>query len=253
MIRKTRKLVGRWYVMMPLCVLMLSFTTACSSNGSLVRPEAPTIDDEALVRGIFFAEGPVAERITAYNGVRQLRDESLSTDQKIAIAKAQDAILATIKTNDPGFISSFGKAMRSGDHLLIQSTLKDASPVFMDAAQLYAKERSVELSDLQAQLEEYSASDIQPSDWSKDNLERLIAQKETELEATRLAAAVAEEDIIDVAVEVEVAVYVFVLLVIAIADIVLAIANPSVEDSQLKGELLIQNIVTDLELSPTKE
>lgn len=251
MIRLTRKMTSRWYVIMPLCVLMLSFTTACSTNGNYIRPEAPQIDDEAMVRGIFFAEGPVAERITAYNGVRELRDQSLTADQKVAIAKVQDAIITQIKADDPGFIRTFGKAMRSGDHLLIENTIKDAAPVFVDAAQKYARLRSVELSDLQAQLEDFKSSDLTPSDWSKENLELMISQKEKEISASRMVTAVKDAEIIDVYLEVEVAVYLYVLLVIAIADIVLAIAHPGDESSELQRELLIQNIVGDLELQTT--
>lgn len=251
MIRITRKLTSRWYVIMPLCVLMLSFTTACSTNGNFVSPEAPSIDDEALVRGVFFAEGPVGDRITAYNGLRELRDETLTVEQRISIQKVQDALITNIKVNDPGFIPAFGKAMRSGDHVLIQNTLTEASAVFMESAQLYAKQRSLELSDLQSQLDEYRSSDLAPADWSKENLEQLIKQKKSEIAASSFATEVAKDDaIIDVYVETDVVVVLYVLIAIAVADIVLLIANPGEESSELKSELLIQNIVTDLELQP---
>lgn len=255
MIQFTRKMTGRWYVIMPLCVILLSFTQACTSNGGLVRPEAPTVDNEALARGIFFAEGEVASRITAYNGLRELREEALNDEQKAALIKVQDELMSIIKANDPSFLNSFGTTLRSGDHLQIQKAVKDGSQLVVAAARQYVTQRNIEVDGLTAELDGVSSNGIATTDLSKESLRELIAQKKAEISSAKMASVAAQEDIIDIDVwvEVDVVAVAWVLFFVAVADIVVAIANPDVDGSDLQGEILIQNIVTDLNLNAQED
>ena len=233
MIQFTRKMTGRWYVIMPLCVILLSFTQACTSNGGLVRPEAPTVDNEALARGIFFAEGEVASRITAYNGLRELREEALNDEQKAALIKVQDELMGIIKANDPSFLNSFGTTLRSGDHLQIQKAVKDGSQLVVAAARQYVTQRNIEIDGLTAELDGVGSNGIATTDLSKESLRELIAQKKAEISSAKLAAVAEQEEIIDVWVEVDVVAVAWVLFFVAVADIVVAIANPDVDGSDL--------------------
>lgn len=135
MLARIRDRFTRRYWTVPLCLAVTLFLT--SEGGNLLnaqpRRTARVISDADLYRGIFFADGPVADLIPEIRD--NLKISNVVNDRTVlrAFRGLHARIIAQIAQTYPAFLSSFGQAMRSGDHLRIDRALEDAAVVTIQA------------------------------------------------------------------------------------------------------------------------
>lgn len=106
---------------------ILTPTTASAQTNTTVAASASSRnahDGEALYRGLFFGEGPVATLFP-----------ELTTDVVVSqqMAAARSRLVSRIGTDDPAFFTRFAKLINSGNPLRVRQGLLDAQQHTRDA------------------------------------------------------------------------------------------------------------------------
>ena len=104
-------------------------TVAWASPGSTAAPAASArqirYDGETLFRGLFFRQGPVAERLPSLSIAPMP-----PTGQGALVL---DTLIAKMRASDPQFFSRFARGIQSGNRLRVLAAIQDAQTVFDNA------------------------------------------------------------------------------------------------------------------------
>ncbi len=119
--RYTRSLLAKWPALIVLNCVIFLFTTSCGTERIEVKS---THSGRDYINGIFFAQGPVAEKISELNGNFDLSFFVESDSLVIEINKVKDQIINELPQD---FLIGFKEDMESGNHIVIQSSILDAS------------------------------------------------------------------------------------------------------------------------------
>ncbi|HEX6940530.1 MAG TPA: hypothetical protein VF158_14030 [Longimicrobiales bacterium] len=112
---------------------------APASDNDVSVPHTVPFSGEAAFRGIVFGQGEVAERLPAlWSMSLRERFPEVSDEQ---IRQAADAVVKRIREADPTFLDRFGRAVQSGDHVLVSEILEETGTVLRLA---YAGEAAAE-------------------------------------------------------------------------------------------------------------
>ena len=112
-----------------MAVLQAVYQPLAASAATHVAPTpaatdvAPKYDGAAVVAGLFFGAGPVAE----------LFPELYGNPSAALSVEDRDVLLARITTDHPGFLDKFSSAMQSGDHVLIAENLQYSGRVVSES------------------------------------------------------------------------------------------------------------------------
>lgn len=140
---RLRKLLVRPCWVLPICVIFTAFAvTGCGND--IVEPKAQAnsksnqlaksiYSGEDLYRGIFFAYGEVAGMIPEIRDHLMAPNGVFNSQQKRTIENFQNRVIQSINTVDGGFLSSFGAAMQSGNHIIIDKKLNEAARITVKA------------------------------------------------------------------------------------------------------------------------
>ncbi|MGB4776293.1 MAG: hypothetical protein WBP45_14050 [Daejeonella sp.] len=127
-IRKSR-------IISPLALVLVCsiLLVSCKKNTEIFVPKATSTE---VFRGIFFAEGKVA------NLIPELSEFQLGnfTDDKNVLTKAYELhsiILKSFEKKYPGYIDAFHAKILTHDHLIIQAALQDGSKKLQTVLQNY--------------------------------------------------------------------------------------------------------------------
>ena len=134
MLRKTRFTFARSAWMLPLCLLVALFLVF--EGGNLLFAQGtppPAFSDADLYRGIFLADGPVADFVPEIRDELRLSNLTEDSDVLRAVRSLHDRIIRKLEETRPGFLRAFGASMRSGDHLEIDRALEEAAVVTTEA------------------------------------------------------------------------------------------------------------------------
>ncbi|HYG00897.1 MAG TPA: hypothetical protein VD927_00570 [Chryseosolibacter sp.] len=127
MIKFVRNLAAKWYVGGTLAASILMYSCQAPSD---VRKAGFT--GEELFNGIFFGDGEVSARIPEIASQLDVR-EILTADETAALNSIRASLTADLKNADPNFFVNFKSAIQSGDHLIIEKALTNASQSLYDA------------------------------------------------------------------------------------------------------------------------
>ena len=101
-------------------------SVAWASGGSTTAPaaSAPLLryDGETLFRGLFFRQGPVAQRLPNLSIAPRA-----PAGQEIATL---DTLIAKMRQTDPQFFNRFATGIQSGNRVKVLAAIKDAQTVF---------------------------------------------------------------------------------------------------------------------------
>jgi hypothetical protein len=89
---------------------------------------APAYSGETLFRGLFFVDGPAAEKIPELQRAKVAYGlNNLNEKQRMAVRNLEDSLISRFKQADPGFFKRFQGEIQSGDHRRVQAMLQEAS------------------------------------------------------------------------------------------------------------------------------
>lgn len=123
---RLRQLAQQWYFNLPLCAILLFFTTSCETNES-IEPVAEHSGEE-LYKSIFFATGDFAKNLSTQREQLQVY-KSLSEEQKVEMNNKLDELSKEILKENPTFFADFKTAITSKDHLKIKRAMEEAAEV----------------------------------------------------------------------------------------------------------------------------
>lgn len=96
-------------------------------------PKERVLQGEDFYRGIFLAQGPVAERIPEIREHLQI-DKSQHDPQVMRLIDDFHArLISTIRSADPSFLPRFGVTMQSGDHFAIDAMIGEGAKKTLEA------------------------------------------------------------------------------------------------------------------------
>jgi SdpC family antimicrobial peptide len=104
------------------------------TSSAAVTPVGTTADGAALLRGVFFAQGPIGDRL-ARTPYFYMPDENLRRNRTPEAMRAIDSVLTATEDLQPGFLSTFSTRMRSGDPFRVEAAVNDAADVLKRVAE----------------------------------------------------------------------------------------------------------------------
>lgn len=93
-----------------------------------------TADGAALLRGIFFAQGPTGDRLVRTPHFH-LPAEHVRRNRAPEAIAAIDSVLTAIEDMRPGFLGEFSTRIRSGDPYQVESAVRDGADVLTRVAE----------------------------------------------------------------------------------------------------------------------
>jgi SdpC family antimicrobial peptide len=120
------------YLMLPLCALIFFCTTTASAIST--SPKAIDYSAEQLFRGIYFAQGPVADAVPeakAFDIHRFVKDEEKLQE----VLAFQNQLFQEIQRSHPEFLSSFRSTIISGNHYQIKTKLQEGNNYLIEAGE----------------------------------------------------------------------------------------------------------------------
>jgi len=126
MIVLIRKRLENKFLTSTLCFIQFICFTSCDQNES-IRLEEVKYSGYELVRGIFFADGQVAEQIPEIRNNFLFDDYPLTTDEKIEIRNMYENVLEELQLRYPQALTNFKQAVYSKDPYIIDAAMKDLS------------------------------------------------------------------------------------------------------------------------------
>ncbi len=118
-IQKIHRYFSNPLAIIPLCLMILFVTT---SANALPTATATDYSAEDLFRGIYFAQGPVANQIPAiksFNVNRFIKD----ADRISEVRDFQDRVMAKVQRNHPDFLEELKASVNSRNNYTIKATL----------------------------------------------------------------------------------------------------------------------------------
>lgn len=122
----------QWARLRRLGLVALGLTMgACADSAAPIRPDAepPAFDGPTLYRGLMLGSGPAADFLSNQGGTPRLIDLVNDPAQLSHITRLQDRLIAAVDSINPGFLTTFARAMTSGDHSRIQAMYAQAAEV----------------------------------------------------------------------------------------------------------------------------
>ncbi len=122
-----------------LCVTLIAFQTVWPSpmlgGPGQASEKASGYDGETIFRGLYFGQGPVAQKFPEiWKQERYLERKRLLTEKdEKQISEIQNKIVARLREEDKDFFDHFGKTLQSGDHVAIQKTLDETTNLMFAA------------------------------------------------------------------------------------------------------------------------
>jgi len=173
---------SRWYMILPMCLVVLLYSSCSKSANSTTSLSPKTVDAEALFRGILFAEGQYANIVPE---LKQQKDGlEVSMAEEATIENVQNEIVANVKKINPRFFAFFKEKMLSGNRTDISSTLDETRKIVYQAVQLNSGVPNQLLDDkFLMKVRNLLPDNVQVSDLreiinsKKDEIKTLIAQQ----------------------------------------------------------------------------
>jgi SdpC family antimicrobial peptide len=106
-------------------------TNSIFSNGR-TEEIAKSYSGEELFRGIFMAEGEVADKISIFDKMPIRQRLQTNDSLKIKYKTELDEIVTAIKVEQPNFFTNFEKEITSGNVLKVQTELNYASKILIE-------------------------------------------------------------------------------------------------------------------------
>ena len=114
-------------------VLCVGFLASCSADKSVTglasrassSAGAAAFSDVDLLRGLVFADGPVAEFLPAIRDHLSLSPELVDSGQLVAARALFLETARSVADRDPLFMKQFGREVRSGDPIRIRAAMSD--------------------------------------------------------------------------------------------------------------------------------
>lgn len=163
-IQKIHRYLSNSFAIIPLCLLILFVTTTAQAHPPLNEAD---YSQEELFRGIYFAQGPVADRIAmlkAFDVNRFVKDAA----KKKEIANFQDQVVAKMTKEHGAFLKELKTSIASRNNFKIKNTLLKGNEILLNvSSELSGSERDLkkeaafktELSN-RVDLEKASAAEI---------------------------------------------------------------------------------------------
>ncbi|MEP6993995.1 MAG: hypothetical protein ABI968_05685 [Acidobacteriota bacterium] len=111
---------NRRFALMLLVSALVGTPLLCASSDA---PSNLPLEGETIFRGLFFGSGPVARMLPEIWSLTGLPHP----DPDAPLTGDQTALLGRLAADDPSFFDRFGRAMSSGDRLLIQGILAESA------------------------------------------------------------------------------------------------------------------------------
>jgi SdpC family antimicrobial peptide len=128
-----RKLASRWYVMLPLCGLLI--LVSCQHQENAQPTPQTNWSGQQLFKGLFLMDGPVADRIATYATLQQKYRFDQQPGLKSELARLGEQFIKAIDRGHPGFFADFQRSIRSGDHLQVEAAMTQGSEMLQYAIQ----------------------------------------------------------------------------------------------------------------------
>lgn len=120
-----RKMASKWYVNIPLCLLMLSFMMQCQSETENASRQSEHSGEE-LFTAVFFAYGDVALQLSTQRKTNE-KLQSLPDDAREDYTQRINLYVKYISESDPDFFKKFKSDMDSKNHNRIRNALDDGA------------------------------------------------------------------------------------------------------------------------------
>jgi len=133
LLRTLRKLACRWYVMLPLCGLLL--LVSCQHEPLPQPANQRAWSGQELFKGLLLMDGPVANRIATYATLQQKYRFNQQPGLKQELARLGQQFVKAIDEGHPGFFARFQRGIQSGDHLQVEAAMKQGSEMLQYAIQ----------------------------------------------------------------------------------------------------------------------
>ena len=129
-IQKIHRSLSHSFFIIPLCLLVLFVTTSAKAH-----PAMSTADysGEELFRGIYFAQGPVADQISmlkAFDINRFVKDAA----KKREITTFQNNVVAKIAKDHPSFLTELQASVNSRNNFKIKNTLLKGNEILLSVS-----------------------------------------------------------------------------------------------------------------------
>lgn len=115
--------ISRW---LSFGLVILIVVTSCSPE----TVKSSSFSGKDYVNGIFFGSGPVAALVPEISSKFNLDSYVKSDEERTQIRLIREQLLAVL---EPSFLESFKRDMESGNHIVIQQSLKNAALKIKDA------------------------------------------------------------------------------------------------------------------------
>lgn len=114
---------------------MLAMTLIAGAGDALAAPAAPRniLKGEDFYRGIFLAQGPLADRIPEIRDHMKIDMSKVDPRVMRLIHDFNDRLIDSLAASDPTFMSRFGAAMQSGDHFRIDEMITEGTKATLAA------------------------------------------------------------------------------------------------------------------------
>ena len=171
---------------------------------------------EQLVKGIFFAQGQVADKIPEVQKLISEKQVHLNPDQRNQLTKMEDLIIQQISKDYPGAFEYFKKQLQTKDYLAVQKAIEDMSSKIMEASYLYSDKKM-----------------------SKSEYQQMIKSGNLKPNSGNSATCVTVWFVVNILIAAE--------IVVAVLAVALAAAtNLPSQQTDLQKEFLINAVVTNL-------
>ena len=131
LIQKIHRYLANPLAIIPLCLLILLVTTSAKAHPAM---ESTQYNGEELFRGIFFAQGPVADRVAtlkAFDINRFIKDKAKLQEA----TDLQNQVMAYIKRNNSDYLQELQGNVASKDHYQIKASLVKGKDLFIKATE----------------------------------------------------------------------------------------------------------------------
>lgn len=122
------------------CATLMVAVGVCALGSQVMSQErhleSPEYTDQELFHGLVLGHGPVAQRIPALAELAAIQDQlprDVAARLEGPIERFHQRLIATVAAQESAFFSTFGAAIRSGDHLRIASMLRRARRLVVSA------------------------------------------------------------------------------------------------------------------------
>lgn len=126
-IQTLRKGLANLYAIVPMCLLIFMATFSAQAKPINI----PSFTGKELFKGIFFAQGQVAQLIPEIQEKVDM-DAWLNNSEKVEYKKFMNEVIVAIDKKHPSFFKNFQLKVQSGSHVRISQEMSRASKILSD-------------------------------------------------------------------------------------------------------------------------